>query len=255
MRTEEAAASVAHAVAVVIALLMVTVALDCLVTSAYLSADGRSSLHVVPLTHDAVENHPVDTLASFFFVSPPLVLALCPVSCGAACEAQLGSEMARRVALSTREKWKEEKGRRNRAGRCDEEMNPLFKGDGDGEKSRERKLRRRQQLGSREARPDLDCDLAKGITSTMLTQYDIEEVQDHCNYVCTVFDLRSCPATRLLKMIDGLNSRTSPPSCRRLDRKLRSRGRTSIPIVIASGEGGEKERSGREVEEDVVMTR
>ncbi|KAG6531193.1 hypothetical protein ZIOFF_004982 [Zingiber officinale] len=94
----------------------------------------------------------VDTLASFFFVSPPLVLALCPVSCGAACEAQLGSEMARRVALSTREKWKEEKGRRNRAGRCDEEMNPLFKGDGDGEKSRERKLRRRQQLGSREAR-------------------------------------------------------------------------------------------------------
>ncbi|XP_042472526.1 uncharacterized protein LOC122055220 [Zingiber officinale] len=94
----------------------------------------------------------VDTLASFFFVSPPLVLALCPVSCGAACEAQLGSKMARRVALSTREKWKEEKGRRNRAGRCDEEMNPLFKGDGDGEKSRERKLRRRQQLGSREAR-------------------------------------------------------------------------------------------------------
>ncbi|KAG6503480.1 hypothetical protein ZIOFF_035795 [Zingiber officinale] len=93
----------------------------------------------------------VDTLASFFFVSPPLVLALCPVGCGA-CEAQLGSEMARRVALSTREKWKEEKGRRNRAGRCDEEMNPLFKGDDDGEKSRERKLRRRQQLGSREAR-------------------------------------------------------------------------------------------------------
>ncbi|KAG6494678.1 hypothetical protein ZIOFF_042439 [Zingiber officinale] len=93
----------------------------------------------------------VDTLASFFFVSPPLVLALCPVSCGAAYEAQLGSEMARRVALSTREKWKEEKGRRNRAGRCDEEMNPLFKGDGNGEKLRERKLRRRQQLGSREA--------------------------------------------------------------------------------------------------------
>ncbi|KAG6519541.1 hypothetical protein ZIOFF_023035 [Zingiber officinale] len=103
----------------------------------------------------------VDTLASFFFVSPPLVLALCPVSCGAACEAQLGSKMARRVALSTREKWKEEKGRRNRAGRCDEEMNPLFKGDGDGEKSRERKLRRRQQLGSREARCKIGICVSK----------------------------------------------------------------------------------------------
>ncbi|KAG6470902.1 hypothetical protein ZIOFF_071982 [Zingiber officinale] len=29
-------------------------------------------------------------------------------------------------------------------------------------------------------------------TSTMHTQYDVKEVQDHCNCLCTVSDLCSC---------------------------------------------------------------
>ncbi|KAG6534028.1 hypothetical protein ZIOFF_007909 [Zingiber officinale] len=160
MRTEDAAASVAHAVAVVIALLMVTVALDCLVTSAYLSADGRSSLHVVPLTHDAVENHPVVVLGL-----PCFVLAV-------ACFLK-----DRTLVVTSRP----------------------------GRKAITHDKVARSNITPNLTRPDLDCDLAKGIASTMLTQYNIEEVQDHCNYVCTVFNLRSCPATRLLKMIDGLN--------------------------------------------------
>lgn len=63
-----AGAAATNAVAVMTALMMVTVALDCLVTSAFLGASGRSSLHVVPLTRDAAANHPVAVLGLPCFV-------------------------------------------------------------------------------------------------------------------------------------------------------------------------------------------
>ncbi|OVA02470.1 EF-hand domain [Macleaya cordata] len=53
-----------------------------------------------------------------------------------------------------------------------------------------------------------------GSASSMLTQYDIEEVQEHCNNLCFISadEFLSVPefamnplSQRLLKMVDGLN--------------------------------------------------